>query len=142
MLDPFLPILLRLKADGPPAERGLMRVWVFRMVAPIGLTLILALTPLAATAEPGCISVAPPALLTVNSLAQGATPQLRIVAESFSVGGPAREGRIVNSLALQGMNRSATTFSKGMEAIARYSFSRVDESPTPWQEGSPVSEVS
>src|SRR4029434_6929886 len=66
----------------------------------------------------------------------------RIVAESFLAGGPAREGRIVNSLALRDLDKSTTAFSKGGEAIARYSFSRVDESPTPWEEGSPVSSTS
>lgn len=74
----------------------------------------------------------------MNNLSASSTPQLRVVSEAFSHDSVRSERKFSADLSMPtglhtGSDRAFVQ--RGVEALARYSYSRVDESPTPWQEG-------
>ena len=108
----------------------------------IGALLVLLLFPAAGFAAPSGPALVTPALLSMNTLATCATPQLRVVASAFSGDGMPLERKFVNAVSMpvsmpvpMHASTSRAFVQRGVEALARYSISHVDESPTPWQEG-------
>jgi hypothetical protein len=74
----------------------------------------------------------------VNSLATGSTPELRVVASAFSREGTSMQPAVRSELVMPASLQSGSDHAfiqRSVEALARYSSSHMDESPTPWQEG-------
>ncbi len=113
-----------------------MRSWTSRIGAPLGI-ILLVLSPAAALAPPLGPALVTPALLSLNSLAASSTPQLRVVSEAFSRDALA-EKKFASGFSMPSGIRTGSDrpfVHRGVEVLARYSYSRVDQSPTPWQEG-------
>jgi len=111
-----------------------MRFWTSRIGAP----LVILLFPAASFAAPSGPALVTPALLSMNSLATTSTPELRIVTTAFAREGGFTEKKFESTISMPAPLRAASSrafVQRGVEALARYSASRVDESPTPWQEG-------
>src|SRR5262249_55458651 len=109
-----------------------------RIGAPFGILVFSAAAAFAAPARPALVT---PALLSMNNLTTASAPELRVVASALS----ARDlGTPTRTLAVPGAMRLAPArafVNRGMEALARYSASRVDQSPTPWDDGIHVPEA-
>jgi len=74
----------------------------------------------------------------MNSLATGPTPELRVVASVFSREPASVEKRMQSEIVMPASISGASDrafVQRGVEALARYSSSHMDENPTPWQEG-------
>src|SRR5262245_48599212 len=111
-----------------------MRSWTSRIGAPF----LLLLLPAASFAAPSGPALVTPALLSMNSLATTSIPQLRVVSTAFARDAVFTEKKFVNAVSMPAPLSAASSrafVQRGVEALARYSYSRADESPTPWQEG-------
>lgn len=95
-------------------------------------------TPAPAGAE--ALPLGTPALLSNGQMTPSSTPQLRVVDQALV----SRSLEGVKPAWNAALPRPATGLSashplrRGMEALARYSSYRVDDSPTPWEEGLPT----
>lgn len=108
-----------------------MRFWTSRFGAPIGM-LLLAASAAAAPAGPPLVT---PALLSMNNLTTAAAPELRVVASALSSRDLERSTRTMVAPGGVRLATSRAFVTRGVEALARYSASRADQSPTPWEEG-------
>ena len=82
-------------------------------------------------------SLATPALLSLAQMSSGSVPELRVVSAAFdptTLEGDRERiaGRMPRPISGGG---SRPLVRRGMEALARYSIYRADESPTPWEDG-------
>jgi hypothetical protein len=114
-----------------------MRFSELRIGAPLSIV-SLTLSAAAALAAPSGPALVTPALLSMNSMTAESTPQLRVVAGVFSHEDLFVERRVRAEIVMPAAMRAASDrafVQRGVEAIARYSSSHMDDNPTPWQEG-------
>lgn len=109
-----------------------MRFLTSRFGAPIGMLLFSAAAAAAAPAGPALVT---PALLSMNNLTTASAPELRVVASAMSSHDLDRSTRAMLASGSVRLSTSRAFVTHGVEALARYSASRADQSPTPWEEG-------
>lgn len=112
-----------------------MRSWTSRIGAPLGMLFFL--LPVAAVAAPPGPALVTPALLSLNNLATSSTPQLRVVSDAFSRDALAERKSAPGFSMPAGMRIGSdrALVQRSVEVLARFSYSRVDQSPTPREEG-------
>src|SRR5215813_791707 len=111
-----------------------MRVSTSRIGALLGIPLFLSVSAVASHAGSG---LATPALLSMNSLTSGSSPELRVVASTLSANSISTEKRFTSGVVMPAPMRGTSEralMHRGVEALARYSYSHADDSPTPWEE--------
>jgi len=73
----------------------------------------------------------------MNSLTSGSSPELRVVASTLSANSISTEKRFTSGVVMPAPMRGTSEralMHRGVEALARYSYSHADDSPTPWEE--------
>jgi len=71
----------------------------------------------------------------MNNLTTAAAPELRVVASALSSRDLQGSTRSMAAAGGVRLSTSRAFVTRGVEALARYSASRADQSPTPWEEG-------